>query len=272
MPTAKELLDAGQLQGAIEATVAEVKANPTDVPRRTFLFELLCFAGEWERAEKQIDVIGQQSVQSAMAVQVYRSNIQAERERERLFEAGVAPHFLTEPTPYVDTQMEALAALRGGDATGARSLLDKAEEARPAIAGTWNGQSFLDVRDYNDLVAPVLELIVKDKYVWLPLNQVRSISMEPPKKLRDLLWIPARVEARDGTVGEVFVFALYAGSHRHADEQVRLGRRTEWKDAGSDVYVGAGQRLFLVDDEDRPILEARAIEFDLETATGTERQ
>ena len=97
MPTAKELLDAGKLAGAIEAATAEVKANPTDVPRRTILFELLCFAGEWDRAEKQIDVIGQQSMQSAMAVQVYRANIQAERSRERLFDAGVAPHFLTEP-------------------------------------------------------------------------------------------------------------------------------------------------------------------------------
>src|SRR5215470_2495672 len=188
MPTAKELLEAGQLKSAIDAQVAEVKANPTDVPRRTFLFELLCFAGEWDRAEKQIDVVGQQNVQAAMAVQVYRSIIQAERERERLFDAGVAPHFLTEPTPFVDTQLEALAALRAGDAAGARTLLDKAEEARPAISGTWNGTAFLDIRDFNDLVAPVLELIVKDKYVWLPFNQARTISIEPPKKLRDLLW------------------------------------------------------------------------------------
>jgi len=261
MPTAKELLDAGKLAAAIEATTSEVKANPTDVPRRTTLFELLCFAGEWDRAEKQIDVIGQQSMQSAMAVQVYRANIQAERARARLFDAGVAPHFLTEPTPYVDTQLEALAAWRAGDAAGARTLLDKAEEARPSISGSWNGAAFLDFRDYNDPTASVLELIVKDKYVWLPLDQVRRIAIEPPRKLRDLLWIPSRVEARDGTIGEVFLFALYYGSHRHEDEQVRLGRRTEWKDAGHDLYVGSGQRLFLVDEEDRPVLEARTIEF-----------
>jgi type VI secretion system protein ImpE len=272
MPTAKELLDAGNLAAAIQAATAEVKANPTDVARRTTLFELLCFAGEWDRAEKQIDAIGQQSVQAAMAVQVYKANILAERARERLFEAGVAPHFLTEPTAYVDTQLEALAAWKGGDVAAARALLDKAEEARPAISGTWNGQKFLDIRDYNDLTAPVLELIVKDKYVWLPLDQVRKVSIEPPKKLRDLLWIPARVEARDGTIGEVFLFALYAGSHRHADEQVRLGRRTEWTDTGQELYVGAGQRLFLVDDVDRPVLEARSLEFDLEKATGAVRQ
>ena len=142
MPTAKELLDAGQLQAAIGAITSEVKANPADVPRRTFLFELLCFAGEWDRAEKQIDVIGQQSVQSAMAVQVYRASINAERERERLFEAGVAPHFLTEPPPYIDTCLEAIRKQKEGDAAGARALLDKAEEARPALAGKWNDRPF----------------------------------------------------------------------------------------------------------------------------------
>ena len=34
-------------------------------------------------------------------------------------------------------------------------------------------------------VAPVLELIVKDKYVWLPLDQVRNLKTEPPKKLAE---------------------------------------------------------------------------------------
>ena len=70
MPTARELFDAGKLREAIDAATAEVKASPTDTRRRTFLFELLCFAGEWDRAEKQIDVIGQQSVQAALAVTV----------------------------------------------------------------------------------------------------------------------------------------------------------------------------------------------------------
>jgi protein involved in temperature-dependent protein secretion len=53
---------------------------------------------------------------------------------------------------------------------------------------------------------------------------------------------------------------------------VRLGRQTEWKDAGQDLYVGAGQRLFLVDEDDRPVLEARSLEFDLDKATGASRQ
>ena len=70
MATAKELFDQGQLGAAIDAVTAEVKSNPTDLQRRTFLFELLCFAGQWDRAEKQIDVLAQQSLESAVSVQV----------------------------------------------------------------------------------------------------------------------------------------------------------------------------------------------------------
>src|ERR1700692_4357265 len=59
MPTPRELYQAGQLQAAIQALTAEVKANPADGPGRIFLFELLSFAGDWDRAQKQIEVLGQ---------------------------------------------------------------------------------------------------------------------------------------------------------------------------------------------------------------------
>src|SRR5690606_2155784 len=52
--TAKQLFQAGQLNEAMKALAAEVRDNPTDPRRRTFLFELLCFAGEYDRAEKHL--------------------------------------------------------------------------------------------------------------------------------------------------------------------------------------------------------------------------
>jgi type VI secretion system protein ImpE len=261
MPTAKELFDQGQLRAAIDAVTAEVKANPADLQPRTFLFELLCFAGDWDRAEKQIDVVSQQSLESAIGVQVYRDNIRAERERKRLFSEGVHPHFLTEPPPYVDIQLEAVKALGAGDAAATRQLLDQAEELRPALPGKWNDEVFSDFRDYNDLTGPVLELIVKDKYAWLPFEQIRQLEIDPPRKLRDLVWVPARIRATDHTTGEVFIPALYAGSSEHESDQVKLGRVTEWKAVREDLYVGAGLRLFLVDETDRSLLETRKLEL-----------
>jgi type VI secretion system protein ImpE len=261
MATPKELLDAGRLDAALEAQSQEVKANPADATRRIFLFELLCFAGQWDRAEKQIDVLGSESAQTALAVGVYKANVAAERQRAKLYREGAAPHFLNEPPAYVDSQVEAIRKLASGDAAGARTLLDRVEEERPACAGTWNEKPFSDFRDFDDAVGGVLELIVKDKYAWLPFEQIRSITMRPPTKLRDLLWIPTRVEAIDGTIGEVFVPALYAGSSEGEDDKVRLGRITDWKEIGDGLYSGVGQRLFLVDEADQPVLEARTIAF-----------
>ena len=42
---ARELLQAGRLSAAVAALSEEVKLHPADVQLRTFLFELLCFAG-----------------------------------------------------------------------------------------------------------------------------------------------------------------------------------------------------------------------------------
>lgn len=262
MPSAKELLDAAKLKEAIDAVTQEVKANPADAKLRTFLFELLCFAGEWDRAEKQVDVIGAQNATAAMGVLVFRQNIKAERERQRLFADGVPPSFLKEPPEYVDRHVSAIDLLRIGKTDDARTLLDTAEEDRPAISGTIDGTPFEDIRDFNDLVGPVLELIVKDKYTWVPFEQIKSIEIPEPKTLRDLLWAPARILAVDGTVGEIFIPTLYAGSSAHENDLVKLGRMTDWKELGEGLYRGFGLRTLLVDGEEKGILEIRTIHLD----------
>ena len=45
---AKQLLDEGRLGPAIDQLGQEVKAQPSDPRLRTSLFELLCFAGDWD--------------------------------------------------------------------------------------------------------------------------------------------------------------------------------------------------------------------------------
>jgi type VI secretion system protein ImpE len=262
MEKAKTLLDAGNLDGAIEQLISDVKANPTDTTLRTFLFELLCFAGEWERAEKQLDVIGHQSMETAIGVQAYRNNIKAERDRQRLFDDGLQPNFLSEPPAYVDLLLAANNRLREGNLAEARETLDRAEEERPALAGKLNdNREFQDFRDYNDATGSVLEVIVKDQYTWLPFEQIKRVEIAAPKNLRDLLWASARIESTDGTMGEVFLPTLYAGSQQHDNDQVRLGRMTDWRQTSEEIYTGVGMRLFLVDDEDKAMLEVKSIEF-----------
>lgn len=262
MMQAKALFEAGELGVAIEDLTRAVQADPADAARRTFLFELLCFAGEWDRAEKQLDVLGQQTVQAEVGAQVYRNTIRGERERRRVFSEGLHPHVLTEPPAYVALHLAAINRLREGDATSARQLLDRAEEERPALAGRLNDKLFQEFRDSDDIVGPVLELIVRGRYTWLPFAQITWMEIAPPKRLRDLMWAKVRLEARDGTIGGGYVPALYVGSAEHQNDLVKLGRMTDWKPLGADLYGAVGLRLFAVDGEDRPLFDARRVEFD----------
>jgi len=77
------------------------------------------------------------------------------------------------------------------------------------------------------------------------------------------LWVPASLEIEDGPVGDVFLPVLYAGSELEADDQVRLGRITEWVDLGAGLTGGVGQKTFLVDDREVSILEIGELEFEV---------
>lgn len=231
---AQELYRAGRLNDAIRALSAELRDNPTDARRRTFLFELLCFAGEYERADKQLEVLAQGGPPSEMGVLVYRSALYAERQRQDLFTRGEFPSL-------------------NEDANGGRG-------------GMLNGKPFTSFSDTDPRIGARLELFAAGNYLLLPLEHVASIQIEPPKRLRDLLWTPAVVRTTPsfkGTeLGEVLLPVLSPFSSRHGDDAVRLGRLTVWgPQEGKDYQVPLGQKMWSVDEEEIPFLELRALEF-----------
>ena len=264
MNEAKQQLDNGNLKGAMDAALNLVKANPTNQAARTFLFELSCFSGDWERAERQLEVVGHQDVNAMVGAMIYRQNFKAERDRANLFANGLKPEFLQSPPAYVENLLQANNRLREGNAAEARQMLDDVEETRPAFPCKVNDEEFSDFRDYNDSTMCVFEAILKDQYVWLPLEQVQKIEFFKPKTLRDLYWIQAQVELTNGTNGEMFIPALYADSWKSDDDQIRLGRKTDWRDAGEELFIGEGLKLFWMDGAEKSILDIQTIEFDHE--------
>src|SRR5690348_4003871 len=88
---ARELFQAGKLHEAIQALSAELRDHPTDVQRRTFLFELLCFAGEFERASKHLGVLSDASADASVGALLYRSALAAELQRQNVFQTKQYP-------------------------------------------------------------------------------------------------------------------------------------------------------------------------------------
>ena len=235
---AQQLFKAGKLSEAIPALNAHLRDNPSDVRSRTFLFELLCFAGDFDRAEKQLIIIQEESSKDSMlGALLYRAALAAERTRQEMFEKKSFPP----PQP-----------VNGS--------------APPAIRGKLNGKPFQSLSDADPRIGEKLEVFAGGDYLWISFADIASIQIEPPKKLRDLLWAPAKViggpALRSRELGEVLLPVISPLSWQHEDDDVRLGRATEWcaDEAGEEAPYGL--KNLLVDGEEVPFLEVRLLEID----------
>lgn len=228
---ADELFRAGKLDEAIESLGGELRSNPADAQRRVFLFELLCFAGEYDRAGKQLDVLAGGGKQAQMGVLVYQAALHADRTRQEMFATASYP--------------------RGAPP--------------PPAGGSLNGRGFQSVADADPRIGARLEVFAAGRYIWIPFAHVASVRMEPPQRLRDLLWAPAVVRTgpdfKGAELGEVLIPVLAPLSWQDPDSAVRLGRVTEWVGLEDGTAVPLGQKLLLVDGAEVPILEVRELEI-----------
>lgn len=257
--TATELFQAGQLRAALDAQLQDVRANPADAGKRAFLFELAAFAGDWDRARRQIDAITYPDPERGAAVEQYKKLLDAEDHRRRVFRDGVLPEFLIPPPEWVFPRLEAVSALRAGDAATAQALLEKSDAAAPPVSALLNGTPADGLRDCDDLFGPVLEVFAHGGYYWLPLGQVESLAANPPKFPRDLLWLPVRLTVRNGPAGDAFIPTRYPGTTESADEALKLARATDWTPEESGPIRGVGLRLLLVGDDTEPVVNIREL-------------
>jgi type VI secretion system protein ImpE len=228
---ALELFQSGKLQAAIQALGEEVRNAPLDARRRIFLFELLCFAGDYDRAEKHLDIIAGGSQAANVGALLYRSAIHAERTRQKMFEDSSFP------------------------------MPRKPLEA----SGHSSAGSFLGFADADPRIGGALEVFVAGSYSWIDFEQIASIEVPHPKRLRDLLWTPAIVtttpEYRAMELGEVLLPVVSPLSWKQSDDSVRLGRSTVWEADPIHGEIPFGQKLFLAGEEEIPILELGKVEL-----------
>lgn len=227
----KELFEAGKLDETIDAVGAELRSKPTDLQRRTFLFELLCFRGDYERAEKQLALLADQSKEAGLGTLLYRGAIAAEQTRTEMFEKERFP--LSDAAP---------------------------------VTGTLNGKPFTSLSDADPRIGPRLEVFAAGDYLWIAFADIALLEIDPPKRLRDLLWTPARLKTgpsfKDRDLGEVLLPSLAPLTAFHPDDPVRLGRSSEWCADENGREAPYGAKMLLVDGEELPLLELRRLEIE----------
>jgi type VI secretion system protein ImpE len=270
MATAGELLAAGDLDGAIQAATAEVKAKPKDLESRWLLAELLILSGQHDRADAQFDAVIAVEPRAAVSAIPIRHLLRAEAARRQFYDEGRVPELLDGADQQVRDRLEAFVLLRAGRAADAGLLVERAEKARPALGGKLtlakeeSERSFSDFRDLDDITAEVFEVLTQTgKYYWIEMRRVQLIEFTPPERPLDLIWRPVRMVVKDAFDAQVHLPAVY-GTLKAADTASRLGRRTDWLGDDGEAIVGVGRRSFVVDGEEQvDMMALGSITFDV---------
>ena len=191
-----------------------------------------------------------------------RQLVEAERARQSYLDGGSPPQTLAEPGAAAIVALEVHSLVSRGEHRQARELLQRFEPEQPLPRGWLGGQAFEGFRDADDMTSLILELLAPGGYFWIEWNDVLTLDVLPPQSMLDMLWAQARIHTKTGMIGAVVLPGLYPNSWKHADEQVRLGRRNEWTDLGDGLIEGAGTKVFEVGGEFKALLELQDLVFD----------
>jgi len=258
---AEQSLREGRVEQALTELQEQVRKAPDNAEYRVFLFQLLCVLGDWDRARAQLKVLGELSVGSLPLVHVYGAAITCELLRREVFAGARTPLVLGEPLPWVALLFQALSVAAQGRAAEATALRSEALEKASAVPGTIDGQAFEWIADGDSRLGPVCEAIVDGRYYWVPFERLRSVTLEAPADLRDVLWMPAKLGLANGGEATALIPARYPGSEADGDGLIRLSRKTEWDEVAPDTFHGRGQRMFATAEGEHALLSVRRIEL-----------
>jgi type VI secretion system protein ImpE len=243
---AQDLYREGKLTDAIAALQAHLREQPGDERARSFLFELLCFAGEFDRARKQLSTLARDSNDTRLGMTFYFAALTAEAERQAWYEEGPA----SEP------------------ADGS------------TVSGRCNGRPFTGIRDLDNRLGGSLEFLAVGKYHRIAFSNLARIELSPPARVRDLYWRTASAKTSEqlgsSEIDSILVPVLYPHSYLFDDDRTRLGRTTDFALSSGGAEIPYGQRIFVVGGEEIPLLEIQSLEFEpaplFQTPEATDRE
>lgn len=247
MKQLNSLVSSGQLQGAMEHALLVLRDDPLNAPMRAAYVELLCIAGELDKADNQLDMIVRQHPDFLLGAVNVRQLIRAETARRDFYQGGMTATLFDEPAPMFSALLKVRLALHERDIAAAAQAAQEMEQLRPATAVRHQGAEYADVRDLDDSLGGYLELFGTDgKYYLASFAQIESLKLHPPKSLLDYIWRRVDISIVNGPQGEAFLPLIYVDS-TEADTQ--LGRATDWHEHEARLITGRGQKMMLLGEQ-----------------------
>ena len=258
------------LDAALARAEQGVRAQPTDVHSRWFLFELLCVLGHWERALKQLQTCATMDPSLDGTAQALRGLIRAERQRDEVFAGRQMPVPVVDLPDWMAGLARAIAANVSGDHDSADTLREAALAQAPEAGGRSNVGTFDWIADSDTRLGPVCELVTAGSYRWIAFADLLGVTIEAPTRLLDLVWASAQFTLRSGGGGGTdtstgtalkgYLPVRYPGSSA-ASDALRLSRETLWRDVGTTGVFATGQKTWMTDAGDWSLLDLRELRF-----------
>lgn len=257
---AASLLKEGNLADCKVQLFNEIKKDPSNIELRIFLFQLSCINRDWQRAQTQLDVLKDLSDSTLAMVNTYQQLIECEQKREKVLAGEKEPVCFGEPSDWLVYYVKAYQQFCSNNLDEANQLLQKGAKLAPAVSGSVNDVPFEWLSDGDVRFGPSIEVMLNGGYYWLPLEYVSEINFEPVDDLRDLVWRAANLTLKNKGQLIAFVPARYPINTNTTDLQL-LARTCDWREPTEHFYIGHGQRVFVTDQDEYPLLNVDSIKF-----------
>ncbi|WP_416412166.1 type VI secretion system accessory protein TagJ [Pantoea sp. App145] len=268
MDRLQQRLATASLAENLASITAQIQANPADADLRAAFVQLLCLAGNWTRAQTQLQSWLALTPQAQPTVTLLQQAIAGEQQRAAVLQGEAQPHLPGSAWMWCETLLAALQADIAGDVAHGTELRQQALENAAANPGSLEQQDqqmdFPWLMDGDSRFGPVCEALVNGRYYWIPFAAIREMQFQAPTSVTDLVWRHTRVQLVDGSEQVCQLPVRYPLTATPEERWLRSSV-TEWQPLGNDdsQFIGHGQKVWLSDSAEYPLLALQRLTFDL---------
>ena len=179
----KLMVEEGNYAELSNQLAEHLKSETKDYKSRSLLAESLIILGDYERADKQLNMLFMQTPQYGPTINQYRQLIRAATSRREVFEKNRAPDLLCEATKTLKSHIRLINAITKHDASAINDTLPEIESQAPKCHFSLNGKTYNAIRDADDRTAYIVELMGLDgSYYLADWQHIDTMSFKAAKR------------------------------------------------------------------------------------------
>ncbi|WP_038891236.1 type VI secretion system accessory protein TagJ [Vibrio campbellii] len=258
MKTWKNALSEGNLQQAITLIIKDIKASPKDAGLRSSFIELLCIDGDFERADDQLIQSIKLFPEYLSGASQLRHMVKAAQARKDFTGGAATAQFIEFDQQANELVVDLNLAIKNEEFDHGYELAQSLENMREQKRFLQGTREFEDVRDIDDRLSGYIELFsTAGNYFLVPIKNIKQLDIKQASSMLEHVWRPVEFDIEGLGEGEGHMPLTYIDSITDAQ---KLGRETDWRQLGeSELFVGLGQKCWLVGDKALPIFELNTL-------------